>query len=232
MAKNTDGAVSLTGKYQNAVTLISGATAKQGGSLGDALELLGKPEYSGEVDSLASILARVCKQHKAKLEAAERVRVINKTTIMVNLASEPKLPSDDFTVKHNAGGGWVKVEKRKNGHLYINGKKFLLHLEEDQKAGVVGGHELRKALADKATLHPNIMDALFDYPHMIPEYCKQDSQGRTLHICFWDVIYGNADGGLCVRFLYWGVGAWQRHFHWLDGGFGVQDPAAVSASNA
>lgn len=233
MAKNTDSAVSLTGKYQNAVTLVSEATAKQGGSLGDALELLGKPEYSGEVDSLAAILARVCKQHQAKLEAAERVKVVNKTTLLVNLASDPKLPFDGTTVKHNAGGGWVKVEKRKDGHLYVNGKKVVLHLEDSQKAGVVGGHKLREALTGKATLHPNIMDALCDYaPHMIPEYCKQDSQGRTLYICFWEVIYGRAGGGLYVRCLYWDDGAWRRDCYWLGDGFGVQDPAAVSASNS
>jgi len=228
MAK-VDGSVSLTGKYANAVTLISDATAKQGGNLGDALELLGKPEYSNEVDSLAAILARVCKQHQAKLEAAMRVQVVNKTTIKVNLASTPVLPFDGATVKHNAGGGWVKVEKKKDG-LYVNGKKILLHLEEGQKVGVIRGHELRKALSGKKTLHSNIMDALFDYPHMIPDNYKQDSQGRTLYICFWDVIYGFAGDDLYVRFLYWDVGAWHRDYCWLGFDFGVQNPAAVSAS--
>lgn len=221
--------VSYGGSVQNFLDLLSAATRKQGGNLGEAIVLLGQPENSDVVDELAGITARVSKQYQAKLEAAERVRVVNKTTLVVNLASAPKLPFDGVTVKHNAGGGWVKVEKKKDGHLYVNGKKVLLRLEEGQKVGVVGGHELRKALTGKSTLHPNVMDALFDYPHMIPEYYKQDSQNRTLYICFWDVIYGSA-GGLCVRFLFWFDGAWQRDYHWLDGVFGVRGPAAVSAS--
>mgnify|MGYP001594284550 FL=1 len=228
MAK-TEAIISMAGSYQTTASALSDEVTKQGGSLSQAVVLLGTSEYANELGSVASILAQMCKQHQAKLEAAERVKVVNKTTLLVNLASEPKLPFDGATVKHNAGGGWVKVEKRKDGHLYVNGKRVVLHLEEGQKAGVVGGHELRKALVGKDTLHPNIMDALCDYaPHMIPEYCKQDSQGRTLYICFWEVVYGDADGSLCVRFLFWRGGAWRRDYRWLGRGFDVQDPAAVS----
>lgn len=41
---------------------------------------------------------------------------------------------------------------------------------------------------------------------------------------------GNADGDLYVRYLYWNDGAWQRNYNWLGGDFGVQNPAAVSAT--
>ena len=230
MAK-TNSPVSYGGSVQNFFDLLSSATRKQGGNLGEAIVLLGKPENSGAIDELAGITARVSKQHQAALEVAERVRVVNKTTIEVNLASPPKLPFDSAAIEHNAGGGWVRVEKKKDGHLYIDGKKFLLHLEGGQKTGVIVGKKLREMLAGKSVLHPNIMDALFDYQHLIPDYCKQDERGRTRYIFFWGVVYRGSDGDLYVRCLYWLDGAWRRNYRWLDVGFDVRRPAPVSASN-
>ena len=181
MAKS-DNPVSYGGSVQNFFDLLVTATRKQGGNLGEAIVLLGRPENADAIDELAGIIARVSKRHQAKLEASRRVKVVNDTTISVNLASAPNLDFGGATVKYNMGGGWVKVEKKKDG-LYVDGKKVLLHLEEDQKSGAIRGYKLRKVLARKNTLHPNIMDALFDYPRMLPEVYKQDSQGRTLSIC-------------------------------------------------
>lgn len=228
MAK-TDTLVSVAGTFQETAVLLDAAVRKRGGTLSEAIILLGKPEHSADVDSVADILARICNVQKAALEVAERVRVVNKTTIMVNLASAPKLPTDGFSIEKNFGGGWVKVERKKDS-LYIDGRKVALHLEEGQKTGVVRGHTLRDALTGKPVLHPNIMDALFDHQHLIPESWKQDEQGRTRYIFFWGVIYRGPDDDLCVRYLYWDEGAWGRDYGWLHGGFDGQRPAAVSAS--
>ena len=227
MAK-TDAIVSMAGSFQTTATLLDAATRERGGSLSEALVLLGTAQYKNDLDSVADIIARVSQKHKAVAEAAERVKVVNKTTIMVNLASAPVLPFDNAAIEHNAGGGWVKVEKKKDG-LYVNGEKVVLRLAPAQKTGTIRGHELRTELGNNV-LHPNILDALYDHAHLIPDDFKQDEQGRTRYIFFWGVIFRDSYGHLFVRFLAWPGGTWGRYYSWLGLDFGVGFPAASLAS--
>src|SRR3989338_5260179 len=67
------------------------------------------------------------------------------------------------------GMGWVTVEKRADG-LYVNGRKVILHVEPGQKhtCEVLGGETLLNAFRHrKPVLHPNLIDALLEYPHLI-----------------------------------------------------------------
>ena len=163
----------------------------------------------------------------------ERVRFVDTHTILVNLdAPLRRLPVHGAKVANKPKGtGWVKVQRVGND-LFIGGEKFLFHFSEDQKAGAVAGRVIQveiEGLKDKRPLHPNIMDALIEKaPYLIPENWKWDEKQRTVYLCFWDVIFSDADDDLCVRCCYWDGGAWDRNYRWLVGGFGRRCPAACS----
>lgn len=152
----------------------------------------------------------------AEFLATQRVRVINETTIMVNLDAPPMLPFDGAKIESRTGTGWVQVKKRTDG-LYIDSRKVILYLSEQQKNGkTIQGYELREDLSDKPVLHPNILDALFESQHLIPEDWKKDEKGNTRYIFFWAVIFRNADGRPCVRYFFFDGDRWRRYFSWLD----------------
>ena len=110
--------------------------------------------------------------------------------------------------------------------LYIDDKRVVLHLVEGQRTGSVHGHELREQIRGQMTLHPNVLDALFENQHLILESWKLDEQ-RSF---FWAVGYCDSHGNLYVRFLYWDGSAWDRacdclsNYYWDD-----ENPAAVLA---
>ena len=160
----------------------------------------------------------------------ERIRVINETTILVNLDAPPNLPFNGAKIDFQSGSGWIQIEKRADG-LYADDRKVIMYLSEHQKGKkVLRGHELQEELSGKLVLHPNIMDALCEYPHLIPEGWKVDEEGNTRYIFFWAVIFRHADGSLYVRCLCFLDGRWRRHCRWLDGGWLFQHPAALLAS--
>lgn len=189
------------------------------------------------IEIMGWLLADGKKQFVATLEllgsdflATQRVRVIRRNMIMVNLNAPPKLPFEGAVVESNTGTGWVKVENRR-GELYVDGRKIVLHLESVQENGqVVSGHKLRDALSGKLVLHPNVLDALLEHPHLIPESWKVDEQGRTRFIFFWAVIYRDTDASLFVRCLFFVGVEWRGDSHWLDSVWIVQYPAALRAS--
>lgn len=68
------------------------------------------------------------------------------------------------------------------------------------------------------------MDFYLANPHLIPEEWK----GKA--VFFWGTIYRDADGHLCVRYLYWRGGGWDWGYRWLDYVWDGDGPAAVPAS--
>ncbi len=164
----------------------------------------------------------------AEFNSAQRIRLTgSRNIIWVNLGAPPKLPFDGAEVKENAGGGWVRVERRKTG-LFVDGKKIILHLDEGQKDDkVMVGTKLAEALTGKSVEHPNVLDALMEHPHLIPDEFKQDGQGRTIYIFFWAVKFRGRGGNLCVRYLYWNLGAWRAYCSWLGSYWGDWGTAAV-----
>jgi len=160
-------------------------------------------------------------------ESVERIRVINNTTIIVNLGATPKLPFNGAEVESHIGEGWAIVEKKVDG-LYVNGRKVILYLSKKQQNS---GGELCEKLRGKPVLNANILDALADNPHLIPEDWKRDENNNTRFIFFWATIYRGADGRLCVRCLCFSdAGLWHRRCYWLGFDWGDDNPAALLAS--
>ncbi len=152
-------------------------------------------------------------------------------TIIVNLGAAPKLPFNGAEVASHIGEGWAIVEKRPDG-LYMNGRKVVLHLSRRQQDGKsLKGYGLREELTGKPVLNANLLDALADNPHLIPEDWKKDGQGNTRYVFFWGTIYRSAGGFLCVRCLYFSDGAWDRDYYWLDSDWLGDGPAASLASS-
>jgi len=165
-----------------------------------------------------------------KFIKTQRVKVLSDTVIMVNLDVAPKLPFDGAEIEKNEGCGWVKIEKREDG-LYVDDRKVVLYLSERQKGGqTIKGYELRDEFTGKLVLHPNILDALMEHFHLIPEDWKKDENGNTRYIFFWAVIFRNSDGDLFVRCLNWDGSRWFWNYRWLDIDFNSDNPAAVCAS--
>ena len=164
-----------------------------------------------------------------RFQNSQRVRTINKTTILVNLDADPLLPFAEAKIVTNARGGWVKVQLRKDGHLYIDEKRVDFYLSEKQKSGTHRGYDLKDELTAKRipVLHPNIMDALIDHaPHLIPDELKADENGTIRYTFWWAVVYGSASGHQYVRYCSFDGGAWQRYYCWLVVDFGRRYPAA------
>ena len=164
------------------------------------------------------------------IENTNRVMTINSTTIAVNLAATPKLPFNGAEVEQHIDDGWAIVEKRTDG-LYVNGRKVALHLSKRQLNGrSLKGYDLREELTGKPVLNANLLDALVDNPHLIPEDWKKDEQGNTRYIFFWATVYRRSGGDLYVRCLYFDVGMWRRGYGWLSLVWGGDYPAASLAS--
>ena len=126
---------------------------------------------------------------------------------------------------------WAVEEHRKGGKLVWDPTKVRLHLSPNQAEGkFIQGHKLRLELPNQCLMNANVLDYLLANPHLIPEEWKQDEKGRTRYIFFWGTIYRSSVGHLCVRYLYWYGGRWQTNYYWLVNDWGVDNPAAVSAS--
>jgi len=126
---------------------------------------------------------------------------LDKDTIRVNLSAKPILPFEDATVETNKNGGWVTVQKRAN-NLYVDGRKVILHQFECQKDDkVVDVDQIYGQVMKLPVLHPNIMDALCEHHHLIPDDWKKDNNGNAISIYFWAVTY-LSDGIVGVRYLY------------------------------
>lgn len=155
---------------------------------------------------------------------------VSDTATNVNLGFSPRLPFNGAEIEKHIGTGWAPVEKRADG-LYVDGRKVVLHLSKRQQKGEwLKGYDLRDELSGKPVLNANILDALYENPHLIPEDWKWDENGNIRYIFFWGTIYRDALGDLCVRYLCWVGGVWHRGSAWLDFVFYGYGPAAVLAS--
>lgn len=184
----------------------------------------------GNLAGIKSVLEGLAKI-KPVAEDATRVITFNETTIAVNLAATPKLPFKGAQVEQRIGEGWAIVEKHADG-LYVNGRKVVLHLSKRQQNGKwLKGYELCEELMGKPALNANLLDALADNPHLIPEDWKKDESGKIRYICFWTTVYRDSNGFLYVRCLFFDAGAWRRHYYGLGSDWDGRDPAALLASS-
>lgn len=206
--------------------------------LGDAFEVEGftpddvtKLKQFGNLAGIRSVLRGFAKI-KPVAENAARVVTINETTIAVNLGAAPKLPFDGAEIESHIGENWVIVEKLADG-LYVNGRKVNLYLSRRQQGGKhLTGYELREEVTGKPVLNANLLDALMDNLHLIPENWKKDDNGNIRYIFFWGTIYiyRDAYGDRYVRCLYFDGGRWVSRCDRLDYDWSSSYPAALRAS--
>jgi len=162
-----------------------------------------------------------------------RVRVVDENTILVNLNAPPKYPVKKQQGVNVLGGmGWVTVEKRADG-LYVNGRRVILHVEPGQKhtCEVLGGETLLNAFRHhKPVLHPNILDALIEHPHLLPDDTQWSygDRGYPLSVCFWAVTYTDSFNREYVRCLVSRFDEKERVYRRSSDQFGLSHPFGES----
>ena len=134
----------------------------------------------------------------------------------IDCDAQPFTPDGWSVEKHQKGGTFTWDKEAQKDALYLS--------KGQQGSKYIEGNKLRKEMAGKPVLNANVLDYLLANPHLIPEEWK----GK--YVFFWGTVYRDRDGGLCVRYLYWGGGRWDWGGGWLDRGWGGNDPAALRAS--
>lgn len=133
---------------------------------------------------------------------------------LIDLDADPFVPD-----------GWQVEKHRPGGQFEWDPAKVELYLSSEQQPGKwIRGDKLRQELENRPVFNANLLDFLLAHQELMPEKWK----GK--HMFFWGTIYRRVGGGLDVRFLCWGRQRWDWYCHWLDGGWDVDDPAAVLAS--
>lgn len=159
-----------------------------------------------------------------------RWRPLHATAIEVNLDAPLILPFPAAVPDWTTPGqtGWVKIEL-KDGRLFVADREVVLHLTEGQKSGVVNGHSVRQSIQGKLVLHPNILDALYEHQHLIPESWKQNEHGQTLFISFWAVGFRHSGDALCIRRLHCYGPSWSWYYYFLNYSWDASGPAACAS---
>ena len=162
---------------------------------------------NAEIKTLSEgdILANVLKVIKGQAE----IKMIER---LIDCDSAPFVPN-----------GWTVEEHKKGGMLKFYPAMISLYLSKKQKKGTIGGHDLRKELANKPVMNANVLDYLLAHPELIPEEWKGE------YIFFWGTIYRSSDGDLYVRYLDWFGSKWNWDYDWLDNDFNSGNPAALAS---
>lgn len=223
MSKNETGWASVpAGKFEAAKDKLFAEFGERGAEIVNRLD--DDPVFRQEVKKVLVMLLGE--------ETTRRVVFIDSTTIAVNLAVTPMLSFDRTEVEQHIGEGWAIVEKRADG-LYVNGHKVVLYLSKRQQNGkTIQGYDLRKELTGKPVLNVNLLDALYDNVHMIPEDWKKDEQGNTRHIFFWATAYCDANGPpniCCLSFTDGGFWCRSAIGNRINGRWQGSNPAALLA---
>ncbi|MDO8562200.1 MAG: hypothetical protein Q7S05_05315 [bacterium] len=172
--------------------------------------------------SLSMFLGGLAGCVNVEIVEIERIRIINDLTIEVNLDAQPILILEGSKVANKPKGtGWVKVERR-GEDLFVADKKVDLYVSERQKYGEwLYGYELRSEIERKSTLHPNVMDALWEHSHLVSDKYRKGQKGGIRYIVFWDVIFSYANfayiknvNSYYVRYFYWKDGVCHRDYLW------------------
>jgi hypothetical protein len=212
----------LSGVLVANVPILDSELSRELSSNGDAVAIILKRAMTRE--NLDAVLIELGKKEKPEPPSPPKPL---KATLDTNAL--PELPAGfNLTAKDtkHQGMGTVKVEKRADGQLYVNGVRVVRYLSSNQQNGkVIRGHKLRLEIEDdgKQYLNATLRNFLLANPKFIPD----DWEGATY---FWDTISANADGSLCVACLYRGEGRWLGRWGWLDVGWDSREPAARLAS--
>lgn len=151
---------------------------------------------------------------------------------LIDLSAPCELPFNTAERVSEAKSGVVKLERR-GDDLYFDGKKIELFLSKKQKGdSYIVGYDLRTELEKRGgNVSAKVLDHLVEHPELWPESWKNDSQGNTIYVYFWDDIFRHpSDGFLYVRYGCWRSGRVVSFSVWLALDWGRQDPAASVAS--
>jgi len=157
-------------------------------------------------------------------------RKIDENTIEVNLDFPVKLPFEEAELRVWKKCSGLVIVKRIGEDLFIDDRKIILHFEIEQNSGTIPGSTLLTRLVEKDVLHPNILDALLENTHLIPNSFKKDKDGNIQIVFFWAVGFRDGNGVVCIRCLHFDDGRWGWDYGWLDNGFDDQCPAVLLAS--
>jgi len=162
---------------------------------------------NAEIKTLSegNILANVLQVIKGQAE----IKMIER---LIDCDSAPFIPN-----------GWSVEEHKKGGMFKFNPEKISLYLSKKQRKGIIGGHDLRKELADKPVMNNNVLVYLLAHPELIPEGWK----GK--HILFWGTIYRGSDDCLYVRYLGWNGSWWYWDYYCLGYDFNSNSHAALAS---
>lgn len=116
---------------------------------------------------------------------------------------------------------WEVVEHVKGGQFEWDPAKVALYLDEAQRTGSIKGEELQKKLKPQPCFNANLLDYLLANPRLIPE------EWKGTHVFFWNMVYRDSDGSLCVRSLRWVGDAWDWDYRWPGRQWDDYGPAAV-----
>lgn len=187
-------------------------------SLGQAHELeiaLRKAGFSNSDVSKMAENEMICQNFLAVLRGNAMVECVKH---IIDCDAEPYIPE-----------GWSihpedQIQSRVTGQFEFDPSKAGLFLTDKQKVSYEIGNDLKQALEGQPVLPANVLDYLLAHPEAIPESWK----GK--YIFFWGTIYRYSGGYLIVRYLCWRGDRWFWSDRWLDYGWDVNFPAAVSAS--
>jgi hypothetical protein len=139
---------------------------------------------------------------------------------VVDLGKAPKPPFKGAEVARHQGKGCVDVELSPKGDLTLNGKMYevVLTLWGDPMRSNVSGYQFAHNIEDpeEIPLSKSVLDHLYKYPELIPEYCKEDCYGEVLYLYFWGTIFRDSSGNFYVCRLYWSGGKFRRDHQILD----------------
>lgn len=163
--------------------------------------------------------------------STELWRPISDTAIEVDLDLRLKVPLEAAIPLWGDPLGKVKVERIEE-NLYVEGKKVILYTHFGQKGeSCIEGDSLNSDLEGVLTLHSNILDALLQNQHLIPEYWKVGTGSEALEIFFWKntFYFSNPDvcSGVFARCIYRYNGSWRHKYVWLEDHFTVSMPTAI-----
>lgn len=164
-------------------------------------------------------------------------RTADPNVLFVNLSAEPVLPphrnrGDDHYVgveENLTPGGWVKLEIQ-GDTLFVNESPAMAFVDPRQKTDKPYGHELFWKFRDKRAkvLHPNILDAILEYPHFAPSCFLVDEAGKPRLTLFYGATFFSQDNGVGARGLYRGRdGSLGDICVWLLNGLDHRYPAAL-----
>jgi hypothetical protein len=158
-------------------------------------------------------------------------KLIDKNTVLVDLGAPPVLPIPGVTVSSSINSGLVELEYREETDaLYRNGKEARLFVSDKQRnQGIEGEKLFWDILLDRGVAHPNELDALLEYPHLIPKHFGQAiGDGLCIDLVFWGARFVGFRSTFVRCLRRWrGEEVWHEDYHLVHSTFDAQMPAVL-----